>query len=129
MKSRISQDEPWMECEITAEAVSPANSSGKTGDARMTTNKDESRPTTGRVLPLQKKIGDPGFWGFFLTYLLLGASAAIILLEIVESGVFGKLVAPLVLLVIAILNLARLQAAERKPAEPPAPGDADKPRP
>lgn len=99
----------------------------------MTTNQDtdgqDSRPAIGKVLPLQKKMGERGFWPFFFNYLLLGASAAIILMEIVESGVFGKRVVPLALLVLAILNLARMQAAERKAAEPQAPGDADKPRP
>ncbi|OGV61501.1 MAG: hypothetical protein A2283_12765 [Lentisphaerae bacterium RIFOXYA12_FULL_48_11] len=85
---------------------------------------DETKPDKDSALPLNKKFGEPGFWNFFFSYLLIGSSAVIILIEIIESGVLNKLVYPLVLLIFAILNLARLQAAERKKAEQSSAGDS-----
>jgi len=80
------------------------------------------------VPPLRRNIRSPGAWKYLVNYLLLGSSAGIILLEIIESGVWRSLGIPLLLIVFAIMNLARLQAAERKPAKPGS-GDADNPRP
>jgi hypothetical protein len=53
-------------------------------------------------------------------YVLLGSSALILLTEIIRSGMLLKLWAPLAMIVVAITNIARLQASERKPAEPSA---------
>jgi hypothetical protein len=100
---------------------------------KMTTNRngndEESVPATCDVPPLKRDIRSPGAWKYLVNYILLGSSAVIILMEIIESGVWRSLGIPLLLIVVAIMNLARLQVAERNPAEPPAPGDADKPRP
>jgi hypothetical protein len=55
-----------------------------------------------------------------VNYVLLGSSAVIILAEMTESGMWRKLWAPLMLIGIAMSNLAAMQAAERKRAEPGA---------
>jgi hypothetical protein len=65
---------------------------------------------------------------YLASYLLLGSSALLILLEIIQSGVWRRLGLPLLLIVFAMMNLARLQAVERKPANPAVRGDG-KPAP
>ena len=92
-------------------------------------NDETPVPATCDVAPVKRDIRSPGTWKHLVNYILLGSSAVIILMEIIESGVWRNLGIPLLLIVFAMVNLARLQAAERKAAEPPAPGDADKPRP
>ena len=81
-------------------------------------------PTPGstppRAHPLQRDIRSPGAWQYLVNYILLGACAILIVREMIESGAYRKLAAPLILLGLAVGNLARLQAAERKPAEPGA---------
>ncbi len=81
------------------------------------------------IPPLRRDIRSPGTWRYFFNYLTLGASAIIILIEMIKSGVLGILWAALLLIVVALSNLAAMQAAERKPAEPVAPpnGGPDKP--
>ena len=70
------------------------------------------------IPPLRRDIRLPGTWRYLINYVLLGSSAVTILIEMIESGVWRRLWAPLVFIGIAIINLAALQAAERKPAEP-----------
>ncbi len=59
-------------------------------------------------------------WGYVANYLVLGAAALVILLEIIDSGVWRRLGVPLLLIALAIGDLARMHAAERKRAEPSA---------
>jgi hypothetical protein len=73
--------------------------------------------------PLRRDIRSPGVWKYLVNYILLGACALLIVLEIIDSGAWRKLGIPLLLLSFAIGNLARLQAAERKHAEPGAAAD------
>jgi hypothetical protein len=70
--------------------------------------------------PLRRDIRSPGAWRYFVNYLTLGSAAVIILIEILQSGVWRTLWAPLIMIVVAISNLAAMQAAERKRAEPGA---------
>jgi hypothetical protein len=49
---------------------------------------------------------------------MLGAAALIILMEIMESGVWRRLGMPLLFIGMAIGNLARMHALERRRAEP-----------
>lgn len=74
--------------------------------------------TTPRTHPLQRDIRSPGTWNYLVNYVVLGAAAALILLEIIDSGAWRKLGLSLLLILVANFNLARLQAAERKHAAP-----------
>jgi len=91
----------------------------------------ESQPgevkTMHDVPPLRRDIRSPGTWRYFFNYLLLGSSALIILIEIIQSGVWRALWLPLFLIVVAISNLAVMQAAERKGADPCATSNAAPP--
>jgi DMSO reductase anchor subunit len=71
-----------------------------------------------KVPPLRRDIRSPGTWRYFINYLMLGSSAVIIFIEIIQSGVWRSLWAPLILIVIAMMNLADMQAAERRNAQP-----------
>jgi hypothetical protein len=86
--------------------------------------KPESQPSAAKALadipPLRRDIRSPGTWRYFFNYLALGASAIIILIVMIKSGVLGTLWAPFMLIVLALSNLAAMQAAERKSAEPGA---------
>jgi NhaP-type Na+/H+ and K+/H+ antiporter len=62
-------------------------------------------------------------WKYLVNYILLGASALLIVMESIESGAWRDLGVPLLLLLMAIGNLARLQAAECKQVEPAAAPD------
>jgi hypothetical protein len=70
------------------------------------------------IPPLRRDIGSPGAWRYLINYVLLGSSTVIILMEMIESGVWRKLWCPVLLIILAMSNLAALQAAERKRAEP-----------
>ena len=59
----------------------------------------------------------PRAWEYFFNYLLLGSSAVMILMQIIETGVWRKLWLPLFLTCLAMFNIARLRAAERKATE------------
>ena len=63
------------------------------------------------------------WWGYLANYVMLGASALVILMEIIDSGVWRRLGIPLLFIGMAIGNLARMHALERKRAEPGAAPD------
>lgn len=73
--------------------------------------------------PLKKGRSSLLWWGYLANYVMLGAAALIILLEIVESGVWRRLGMPLLFISLAIVNLASMHARERKRAEPGAAAD------
>lgn len=73
--------------------------------------------------PLKKGRSSLLWWGYLANYVMLGASALVILLDIIDSGVWRRLGAPLLFIALAIGNLARMQAMERKRAEPVAKPD------
>jgi hypothetical protein len=56
-------------------------------------------------------------------YVLLGAAALMILAVIIDSGAWRRLWLPLMFIGMAIGNLARMHARERKRAEPGAAPD------
>jgi hypothetical protein len=56
-------------------------------------------------------------------YVMLGAAALIIVMEIIESGVWRRLGLPLLFISMAIINLAVMHARERRRAEPGAAPD------
>jgi hypothetical protein len=66
----------------------------------------------------------PGAWRYFINYLLLGSSALIILIELIQSGVWRTLWAPLIFIIMAMSNLGAMQAGERVPAEPDGAGNS-----
>lgn len=79
---------------------------------------EESSPQsrTQPIDPLRRDIRAPSTWNYLVNYILLGACALLIAMEIAESEAWRKLGTPLLLLLLAVGNLARLQAAERKQA-------------
>jgi DMSO reductase anchor subunit len=79
------------------------------------------------VPPLQRSIRSPGAWRYFINYILLGSAAVIVLIEIIKSDLWRTLWAPLIMIVFAIINLASMQAAEWKTAEPAAAPNAAPP--
>ena len=79
----------------------------------MTTEQRPS-PISQATDPLRRDIRSPGMWNYLINYILIGASGLIIVMEIIESGAWRKLWAPLIMLCLAIGNLARLQSAESK---------------
>ena len=72
------------------------------------------------IPPLRRNIRSPGAWKYFVNYLLLGSSALIILMDMIETGAWRRLWFPVLLICLAMGDLASLQAAERKRAEPGA---------
>ena len=58
----------------------------------------------------------PRAWEYFFNYLLVGSSAMLILMQIIETGVWRQLWLPLFLTCLAMFNIARLRAAELKAA-------------
>jgi hypothetical protein len=79
-------------------------------------------PSGQPVRPLHRDVRSPGVWAWFFNYLLLGGAAVVILIEIINSGAWGRLGVPLLLIALAIGNLARLHASERRRAKPSASG-------
>jgi hypothetical protein len=67
--------------------------------------------------PLRRDVRAPGTWAYAVNYVLLGSAAILILLEIIDSGSWRKLGMPLLFLGMAIGNLARMRALERRSAE------------
>lgn len=82
-----------------------------------------SGPASPPTDPLRQDVRAQGTWNYLVNYVLLGACAVLIVWEIIESGAWPKLVVPLVLISLAIGNIARLHAAERRSAEPNAAAD------
>lgn len=80
-------------------------------------------PATPPTDPLRRDVRSPGTWDYVVNYVLLGACALLIVWEIIETGAWPKLAIPLVLIALAIGNIARLHAAERGSAEPNAAAD------
>ena len=64
--------------------------------------------------PLRRDIRSPGAWRYLLNYILLGAASLILIVEIAETGIWRTLWMPIFLIGIAVGNLARMQAADRK---------------
>ena len=89
----------------------------------MENNTTATSPSEQPVRPLDRDIRSPGVWAWFFNYLLLGGAALALLVEVIGSGAWGRLGVPLLLIALAIGNLARLQAAERRRAEPSAAPD------
>jgi hypothetical protein len=83
--------------------------------------KEDSHRVLAETPPLRRDMRTPGAWEYLLNYLLLGSSAILILMQIIETGVWRKLWLPLLLTCLAMFNIARLRAAERKVAELGAP--------
>ncbi len=73
------------------------------------------------IPPLRRDIVSPGTWRYLINYVLLGSCTVIILMEMIETGVWSRLWLPVLLIIMAMSNNAALQAAERKRAEPGAP--------
>jgi len=86
--------------------------------------KTDSDADAGKALPdippLRREIRSPRTWKYLVNYVLLGSSALLILMEMIESGTWRRLLAPVILIGVAITNMATRQAAERKSAEPGA---------
>lgn len=82
---------------------------------------DDSTPRAGGsqapASPLKKKRGALLWWGYLANYVLLAGAALIIVMEIIDSGVWRRLGVPLLFIGMAIGNLARMQAMERRRAE------------
>ncbi len=70
------------------------------------------------VHPLSRDIHSPGAWRYLINYLLLGSSALILLIHMIESGVWWRLLGAVIGICLAMTNLAAMQAAERKGAKP-----------
>ena len=64
--------------------------------------------------PLNRDSHSPGAWNYVVNYILLGLSSVLIVMEIVENEALRKVCIPLLLLLFAVANLSRLQAADRK---------------
>jgi hypothetical protein len=69
------------------------------------------------IPPLRRDIRSPGAWKYFANYLLLGSSALIILLDMIETGAWRRLWFAVLFICVAMGELASLQAAERKRAK------------
>ena len=78
----------------------------------MNATSEEARPTP--TPPLQRDIRSPGSWHYLINYIMLGAASLILVIEVMESGIWRKLWMPIVLICFAIANLVRMQAAERR---------------
>ena len=81
---------------------------------------DNTPPASGSQTPASAlKAGRRSliWWGYLANYVMLGASALIILLEIIDSGVWRRLGIPLLFISMAIVNLTAMHARERKRAE------------
>jgi hypothetical protein len=83
----------------------------------------DSDPDAGKALPdtptLPRDIPPPRTWKYLINYVLLGSSALLTVMEMIQSGTWRRLLAPVILIGVAIANMATRQAAERK-----APGAA-----
>ena len=81
---------------------------------------DNTPPASGSQAPasaLNKERSSLIWWGYLANYVMLGAAALIILLEIIDSGVWRRLGIPLLFISMAIVNLTVMHARERKRAE------------
>ena len=84
----------------------------------------DSDPDAGKaspdIPPLPRDIRPPRTWKYLVNYVLLGSAALLISMEMIQSGTWRRLLAPVILIGVAIANMATRQAAERKSPEPDA---------
>lgn len=76
----------------------------------------KSNPADEGTHPLKRDIRSRGMWKYLVNYILIGAAAVLILMEIIESGSWRKLGIPVLFLALAIVNLTVIHASERKRA-------------
>jgi hypothetical protein len=78
----------------------------------------DSDPDAGKPPPdtptLPRDIPPPPTWKYLVNYVLLGSAALLLLMEMIQSGTWRRLLAPVILIGVAIANMATRQAAERK---------------
>lgn len=83
---------------------------------------DKTPPAGGSPAPpspMKKGRSTLLWWGRLANYVMLGASAVIILMEIIDSGVWHRLGIPLLFICMAIVNLVSMHAHERRRAVVP----------
>jgi len=63
--------------------------------------------------PLDRDIRSPGTWTYFACYLLIGSASVIILVEVIESGLWVKLGLPCLMIWFGMMGLIAARRNER----------------
>ena len=63
---------------------------------------------------MARDLRSPGTWRFFWCYLLIGSASLLVLLEVVESGLWVKLGSPCIMIWFGIMGLVDAHRKERK---------------